>query len=216
MDEPIIVMMSGGLDSTVLFYQLLKTHTNITPVFINYGQHTAVKEYNTIKEILPEQYVSKVKYIDIKSVYSDSTSVLIKERNLWFDNVTEKDMYVPYRNLVIFSVTVAYAQTVNIMKVYSAFINTYYAKEIDASTKFLNAINRLMKDIGGISIILPFKKMSKLDVLELGIKLSVPVGKTFSCQINSMTPCGACPNCVERIQAFKQYEKRRKDNQVFK
>lgn len=216
MGDKIILLISGGLDSTVLFYKLFNEGKEIFPVFVNYGQHTAKKEYESILKILPLDFTNKVKVIDLKSVYSDSESVLIKEKNLWIDKISERDMYVPYRNLVIFSVSVAYAQSMNITKIYAAFINTYYAKEVDASIKFLNSVNSLMQDIGGVEIVLPFKDYSKFDVLSLGIELGAPVGKTYSCQINSNTPCGACPNCVERLGAFKLYDERIKSDKLHK
>lgn len=199
-----IVLMSGGMDSTVLFYKIYKEGKSIIPVFIDYGQHTAEKEFKTLKEILPKEYVRKIKKINLSGIYEESSSVLFKEHNLWVDKVTEEDMYIPYRNLVIFSVAVAYAQTIEVKEVYAAFINTYYAKEIDASINFLNKIENLMKNISNVKVKLPFKKMSKKDVLSLGLKLKAPVMHTYSCQINSVNPCGSCPNCVERLAAIEE------------
>lgn len=207
MKKKVVLLMSGGLDSTVLFYQLLEEEMDVQPVFINYGQHGAEKEYQTILKILPDKSSCKVKIIDLSSIYSNSLSILIKEANLWVDKVTDDSLYIPYRNLVMFSAALAYAQAINVTEVYAAFINTYFAREIDASVEFLNSVKRLAVDVNNVQIILPFEKMSKLEVLELGIKLGAPVTITYSCQVNSITPCGACPNCVERLKAFEDYDK---------
>jgi 7-cyano-7-deazaguanine synthase len=45
--------------------------------------------------------------------------------------------------------------------------------------------------------------MSKIDVAKIGLSLKVPIDETFSCQAASKVPCGACPNCVDRLNALK-------------
>ena len=45
---------------------------------------------------------------------------------------------------------------------------------------------------------------SKFEVAKLGIELGAPIGKTFSCQASPDVPCGACPNCVDRLGALKR------------
>ena len=34
------------------------------------------------------------------------------------------------------------------------------------------------------------------------LELNAPIEITYSCQVNSDMPCGACPNCVDRINAI--------------
>jgi 7-cyano-7-deazaguanine synthase len=53
---------------------------------------------------------------------------------------------------------------------------------------------------------MPFRNYSKYDVAKLGIDLNAPIGMTFSCQASSSIPCGACPNCVDRLDALKKIE----------
>jgi len=40
-----------------------------------------------------------------------------------------------------------------------------------------------------------------------GFTLDVPIGRTYSCQASSKFPCGACPNCVERLNALSEFIK---------
>ena len=79
MNKKIIILMSGGLDSTVLFFKLHNEKKDIKPVFVNYGQHNASKECATIYSVLPENYKKDLKIIDLKSVYEESDDVLFKE-----------------------------------------------------------------------------------------------------------------------------------------
>ena len=43
-----------------------------------------------------------------------------------------------------------------------------------------------------------------MKVAKLGIELKAPIGATFSCQASPDIPCGACPNCVDRLNALKE------------
>lgn len=197
-----VLLASGGMDSTVLAYKLEREQKNIIILFLDYGQHCVNKEYETLEEVTPERFKENIKIIKITDIYQESNSRMIKEADLWKDNVIAEDLYLPYRNLLFLSIASAYAQSKGIKNVYSAFINSNHAKEIDCSMEFFNKLDALLEDYGSVKINMPFREMTKTQVAKLGIDLHAPVAKTYSCQVNSKNPCGACPNCVDRIQAM--------------
>jgi 7-cyano-7-deazaguanine synthase len=129
---------------------------------------------------------------------------MIVEADLWTEAVVDDDLYIPYRTMLFFASAAARAQTVGILDVYSGFINSNHAKEIDCSTKFMNGLDELAAGVGAVRFHAPFGTCSKSDVVREAIKLGVPIGRTFSCQASSAFPCGACPNCVERLNALKE------------
>ena len=178
-----LLLASGGMDSTVLAYKLAKENKNVVILFIDYGQHCKDKEYQTLLQVLPEEYVDNVRVIKIGDVYKESNSRMIIEANLWEDNVVAEDMYLPYRNILFISLASAYAQSMGIKDVYTAFINSNH-------------------EYGSIRINMPFREMTKTEVAKLGLELNAPIEITYSCQVNSDMPCGACPNCVDRINAI--------------
>lgn len=198
-----LLLASGGLDSTVLAYKLLSEGKKVLPVFLKYGQHFADTEYNTLLDVLPPSLLPHVKVINIEDIYKHSHSRMIKEPNLWLDEVKADDLYLPYRNLLFLSIASSLAQTLGAKEVYSAFINSNHAKEIDCSKEFFDKLSEILTEYGSIDIKMPFRDLSKADVIELGISLDVPIVKTYSCQASSKTPCGVCPNCVDRIDGFK-------------
>ena len=192
-----LLLASGGMDSTVLAYKLAKENKNVVILFIDYGQHCRDKEYQTLLQVLPAEHINNVRVIKIGDVYKESHSRMIIEANLWEDNVVAEDMYLPYRNILFISLASAYAQSIGIKDVYTAFINSNHAKEIDCSMEFFTKLESLLYEYGSIRINMPFREMTKL-----GIELKVPIEKTYSCQVNANVPCGACPNCVDRIIAL--------------
>lgn len=199
-----VILMSGGLDSTTLAYLFLKKEVDFIPLIINYGQHCFDTELERLKEVIPEKYKSKIEIIDVSDIYKYSTSRFIKAPDLWEDDMSADDLYIPYRNVLLLTIAASFARTMNKSYVYSAFINSNHAKEIDCSSKFFDNLDALLQDYGSIKIVMPFRNMSKYEVAKLGIELDAPIGRTFSCQASPKIPCGACPNCVDRLDALNK------------
>lgn len=197
-----VLLASGGMDSTVLAYDLAHEGQNIILLFLDYGQHCAKTEYETLKKVIPPIFKDNIRVIKIGDIYRESKSRMIVEANLWVDNVVADDLYLPYRNLLFLSIASAYAQSIGTKKVYSAFINSNHAKEIDCSMEFFTQLESLLHAYGSVKIVMPYREMSKVDVARLGVTLGAPVAATYSCQANASTPCGACPNCVDKINAI--------------
>jgi 7-cyano-7-deazaguanine synthase len=197
-----VLLASGGMDSTTLAFWLMEKKIAFYPVFIN-GQHCMETELDTLKHVLPEEYSDKITILDISTVYNGSSSRLIAEANLWKDNVTHEDFYLPYRNLLFLTVGAAYAQSKECNTLYTAFINSNHAKEIDCSAEFFEKLAVILTQYGTVHINMPFRDLSKYEVAKIGISLHAPIGKTFSCQASSVIPCGACPNCVDRLTALQ-------------
>lgn len=198
----VVLLASGGLDSTTVAYWLREEGKMIVPVFFDYGQHCVEKEWDTLREVLPRDGVEPPTRVDISAIYAGSNSRLISEANPWVDDVAPDDLYIPYRTLLFFAAAASIAQTRQLTEVYAGFINSNHAKELDCSATFLNNIGALSERVGPVSFKLPFREMTKAEVASLAERLSVPIGSTFSCQVYSDTPCGACPNCVDRIDAI--------------
>lgn len=202
-----IILVSGGMDSTTLMYLFVHQKVEFIPLFIDYGQHCAKKEYATLLSVIPDPYRDKIEVINVSSIYKHSKSRFIIPANLWEDNIKAEDLYIPYRNVLLLTIAASYAQTIGESYVYSAFINSNHAKEIDCSSAFFDKLEGLLSEYGSVKIKMPFRDMSKYEVARLGIELQAPIGKTFSCQASPDIPCGACPNCVDRLNALKQIEK---------
>lgn len=201
-----VILVSGGLDSTTLMYLFVNQNVDFVPLFVNYGQHCANHELDTLKRVIPAQYADKIEIIDVSSIYKYSQSRFIKPANLWKEKITADDLYIPYRNVLLLTIAASFAQTLGIDKVYSAFINSNHAKEIDCSSEFFNKLEGLLSEYGSVKIEMPFRDMTKYEVAKLGIELKAPIGSTFSCQASPDVPCGACPNCVDRLDALKKIE----------
>lgn len=201
-----VLLASGGLDSTTMAYWLISNKIEFVPLFINYGQHCANTEYETLQNVLPDSYASNIEVIEITSVYKKSQSRFIRPANLWEEDIQADDLYIPYRNVLLLTLGASFAKTIGLTNVYSAFINSNHAKEIDCSNEFFGKMEDLLAGYGSVKINMPFRYYSKYEVAKIGINLGARIGDTFSCQASPRIPCGACPNCVDRLEALKQLE----------
>ncbi|HEY0375343.1 MAG TPA: 7-cyano-7-deazaguanine synthase [Pyrinomonadaceae bacterium] len=198
-----ILLASGGMDSTTLAYWLRDQKIKFLPVFINYGQHCADTELKTLLEVLPKRDAARTEVINVSDIYQGCKSRLIDEPNLWRDEITAEDLYLPYRNLLLLSIGAAYAQARDYSSLYAAFINSNHAKELDCSAEFFERLSGVLLEYGSVEIKMPFRELSKYEVAKIGIALKAPIAHTFSCQAASRVPCGACPNCDDRLEAFR-------------
>jgi 7-cyano-7-deazaguanine synthase len=199
-----LLLSSGGLDSTTVAYLLVEQGVPFQPLFFDYGQHCVEKEWDTLRTVLPESDLLLLPLrVNISDIYRHSTSRLIVEADPWAEEINPEELYIPYRTLLFFSVGACIAQTLGITLVYSGFINSNRAKELDCAAAFLNGLDSLTRNIGPVRFEMPFRDWSKADVVRAARRFGVSIGKTFSCQLFSDVPCGACPNCVERLNAIK-------------
>jgi 7-cyano-7-deazaguanine synthase len=198
-----LLLASGGLDSTTVGYQLAAKGVEVVPIFFDYGQHCMDVEWNRVNEVLPSQMMRPERF-NISDIFRGSQSRLIREADLWTEEVKDDDLYIPYRTLLFFAAAAARAQTIGILDVYTGFINSNHAKEIDCTSAFMNSLDGLISSIGPVRFHSPFRYSSKADVAKAAAELGVPIGRTYSCQASAQFPCGACPNCVERLNALKE------------
>lgn len=200
---PVLLLASGGLDSTTVAYRLHAAGVPVVPLFMDYGQHCVEMEWDRVNEVLP-QAMQRPERVNIADVFRGSSSRLIREADLWHDEVRDSDLYIPYRTLLFFSVAAARAQTIGVTEVYTGFINSNHAKEIDCASDFMNKLDALAEGVGPVRFVSPFRYASKAEVAGEAVQLGVPIGRTYSCQAASRFPCGACPNCVDRIKGLAE------------
>jgi 7-cyano-7-deazaguanine synthase len=114
--------------------------------------------------------------------------------------------YVPNRNMVLLSVAAAYAEAHEIS-------DTFYGAQAqdrygywDCTVDFIDGINDLLRLNRRAPVVIhaPFARMRKATILKVGQELGVDYTRTWSCYRGGAVPCGTCPTCVERTEAFRE------------
>lgn len=213
-----ILLLSGGLDSSVLLSQMVRDQHQIIALSIDYGQlHD--KELECAKWQV-ESYHGLVQWLyrDIKDVFKGIRSPLLGEGEIpeksYAEQLKEKpgtvSTYVPYRNGILLSIAAAIALD-------SGAANIFYAAHMDdaagsaypdCTPEFIKAQDTAIFEGTGHEVHLnaPFVtgRYNKGDIVRLGLRNGVDFDHTWSCYRGGDKPCGVCATCIDRANAFKQ------------
>jgi len=206
-----VVPISGGLDSSVILSIACQQHDEVYAISYDYGQ-----KHN--KELLYAGYqidnydnIEDHKFVDIKffkdiaptSSLTNNDIKVAHARDVLGDAQTVN--YVPFRNMMMLSIACSYAEAVDANTVYhgSALVDSQ-AGYWDGSIEFLENINNLtaLNRKNRIQIKAPLIKLSKQQIVKLGVDNKVNFEETWTCYEGKDLACGYCTACSSRIQGF--------------
>jgi len=200
-----IVLVSGGIDSTVALYWAVKKGWEIVPLTIDYHARPEA-EKNAVSAIL--------KTAGVRAPIKIPMDFLKEIEDLGEEGVLRQALagapaaYVPARNMIFYSIAAHYAEVLGAEVIVGGHNNGDPQEFPDSSPRFFEGIGRVMT-MGlwsgkntPLRIELPLKKKTKAQVIRLGIELGAPLQLTWSCHYDFEIPCGKCPSCLERAEAF--------------
>ena len=202
-----IVVHSGGMDSSVLLYQLVNAGVEVKTISIDYGQRHK-KEIQLAREMANslgiEHQVADLTSITHLLAGSALTSpeIEVPEGHYAEDNM--KATVVPNRNMILLAVATGWAVSQKFDQVAYAAHSGDHAIYPDCRTEFADVLGQAieMADWQKVSLFRPFVDITKADVVKIGHELGVPFEKTWSCYKGEDLHCGKCGTCVERREAF--------------
>lgn len=203
-----ILIYSGGLDSTVLLYDLVKTASEVKAISFDYGQrHKKELEYAALNA---KRLEIEHRVVDLSSLIplfggSSLTDSSIEVPDGHYTEETMKSTVVPNRNLILISIAAAWAMSQQFDSVsYGAHAgdHTIYP---DCREEFALAVGQVLALADWHPILLhrPYVKKTKADICLRGSKLGVDFSATWSCYKGGVYHCGSCGTCVERKEAFQ-------------
>ena len=208
-----IVLLSGGMDSATALSIAKRKRLSCYALTINYGQKHST-EIEKAKLIANHFQVIEHKIIEIDltafggSALTDK-SIDIPEKESQGIPVT----YVPARNTIFFSLSLAWAEVIGANSIYSGVNAIDYSGYPDCRPEYIEAMQGLVNlatkaTIEGDSIAIeaPLLNMNKIDIIKKGIENDVDFSKTVSCyQLTKQSKsCGVCDSCRIRLKAFEE------------
>jgi 7-cyano-7-deazaguanine synthase len=214
-----IVVLSGGLDSTVALAEALELNLwnsdLVGAVTFQYGQKHD-KEIEAARVIAEYYHLKYHHVVDLPLIFSGSGSVLIKSNEMEMPRVSYKDIdesygvsptYVPFRNANFLSMATSLALVNDADEVWAGM----HAEDAhnwaypDCTPEFIGAMAGAIY-VGSyhkVRLVTPHEWRSKAEVVQRGVELDVPFDLTWSCYDGGEYHCGTCPTCVGRIGAFR-------------
>lgn len=218
--KKILVLFSGGIDSTVALALAIKKYKkkNVETIGFYYGQKNE-RELLNAKKII-EYYGVPYKQIDISNIFQFSDSSMLKNSNKEIPHISYEEQIktlkcnenvstnIPYRNGVMLSIATAYAISKNIDEIYygihqeEGIARSLYP---DCDEDFNMAMNLAIYVGSGkkVKINAPLSGMLKKEIIKLGVDLKVPYELTWTCYEDGEIACGKCTACKDRIKGFK-------------
>jgi 7-cyano-7-deazaguanine synthase len=200
----VIAICSGGLDSTVLYYYLLSKGHEVFPLNFSYGSKHNQKEIEAARKLFNNLIEID---IDLSFLHSSLLNKNLKIPKGHYESKTMKSTVVPFRNAIMLSYAIAYAESKKYDAVAIGNHGGDHAIYPDCRIDFIQAMNSASQagTYKNIQILSPFVYMTKAEIVKTGKKLGIEkeMGLTWSCYKGKEKHCGACGTCVERKEAFE-------------
>ena len=205
----VVVLLSSGIDSTVCA-SVASQKYRLAFLHFQYGQKAQKKElecfYKLVEFFKPEKFhivsLSFLKTFGGSSLTSDELE--IPEQPV--EGIPST--YVPFRNGIFLSIAAAWAEVIGAKKIFIGVNEIDFSGYPDCKEEFIKVLNQAInigtKPETQIKIETPVIKLSKKEIVELGIKLRTPFHLTWSCYKGNEKACGKCESCKLRLKAFKE------------
>ncbi|MCB0359279.1 MAG: 7-cyano-7-deazaguanine synthase QueC [Bdellovibrionales bacterium] len=212
MNEPtpdVVILLSGGLDSSTLLYHLRQEGWRPAGLAIDYGQRHR-RELAAARAIAGEAGIH-LRVADISPLQplllgSALTDPTIDVPSGHYTDESMKATVVPNRNMLFLAVAASWAIAQGASAVAYAAHAGDHAIYPDCRPEFVRAMSAALglADWRQLELATPFLDWDKGQIVRRGAELGVPFEKTWSCYRGGTAHCGTCGTCVERREAFSQ------------
>ena len=201
-----LILLSGGIDSTVALYWAKNEGYNLIALSFNYKN----RPENEIKATKKLSELINIRLIEVNLPFLEEAIDLKFDGYPIPSALNAPEGYIPSRNIIFYSIAAFFADAYDIRTIIGGHINSDAELFPDASSTFfkklehLISIGRHTKDNRKMEILLPLKNKTKIEVLDLAKTLNVPLEFTWSCYSDGKKPCGKCLSCIKREKAFME------------
>jgi 7-cyano-7-deazaguanine synthase len=217
-----LVLLSGGMDSTVCAAIARSEGFDLAALHLNYGQRTQARELQAFSDVadfygIAQKHrlavdVSHFSAIGGSSLTDKTMSVAAATDALTSAASTEPapipTSYVPFRNANILAIAVSWAEVLGASALFIGAVEEDSSGYPDCRKEFYDAfqtvINTGTKPDTHITIHTPVITFSKEQIVKTGTALGAPLHLSWSCYQNETEACGVCDSCALRLRGFQR------------
>jgi 7-cyano-7-deazaguanine synthase len=223
----VVVILSGGLDSTTALAEARNEHgpTDVKAITFDYGQRHRIEIDSAMA--IADYYAVEHKIVHMNPYLFEGGSLTSDEpvKDMRYDDLPSGTMsptYVPFRNANLISGAVSYADSLlrrddawndSGPKWENALVYAGMHAEdaagfayADCTPEFLGAMASAVYvgTYGCVRLNALYQHSTKAEIIKRGIALHAPYGMTYSCYRGELPSCGKCSTCHARIDAFEE------------
>lgn len=212
-----VVLLSGGLDSTVNLYEAVLVTDVVMVLTIDYGQRAAAREINAAAKlsaklglqhkVLPLPFITEFGGSSLTSKTLDiPQGEDVNIHSLKQSQSTAKSVWVPNRNGIFLNIAAGFAESLGADLVIPGF-NAEEAKTFpDNSEDFVHSMTRSLffSTANRVMIQCYTIKMEKPEIVRRGQKLGVDFAMLWPCYLEGDRWCGECESCLRAARAFRE------------
>ena len=211
-----MVLLSGGLDSSVTLAMAQEAGWAVHALTVDYGQRHH-RELEAARAVAHHYGVEhRVVRVDLSAIggsaLTDASSPLPPTRApeaIGTGGIPST--YVPARNTVLLSLAIAWAEAIGAPAVFLGANCVDYSGYPDCRPEYVEAMREVARlgtrrGVEGepIDIVAPILRMGKGDIVRRGAELGVPFHLTWSCYRGTPKACGRCDSCQLRLRGFAE------------
>ncbi len=211
-----VVLLSGGLDSTVTAALARSEGYAIHALTLSYGQRHE-RELRAAAQVAEALEASSHTVLEVDLGAWGGSALTDEGLEVPTDRAPDEMSdgipitYVPARNLVFLSIATSLAEARNAEAIYMGANAIDYSGYPDCRPAFLEAFQNAA-ELGtkrgvegeGVTIEAPLLRLTKREIVELGVKLEAPLELTWSCYQGGEAACGRCDACQLRLKGFEE------------
>lgn len=203
-----IVLLSGGLDSTVILAQAIEAEDSCLALCFDYGQNHR-DEIDAARDVA-NFYGVPFEVITIDSSFLAGAPLIsgdLPKNRLDADRDGEllSPAYVPGRNTLFLSYALSLAESRNCRRIYFGGNAADHAFP-DCSSAYIAAMQQLYAAAlphHPLELVAPLALLNKNEIVREARRLNVPIDLTLSCyDPKDGKPCGECDACAIRADAL--------------
>jgi len=211
-----VILLSGGLDSATTLAVARRDGFDTYALSVDYGQRHRIE---LEKAKLVARSLGAVEHrtvaLDLRAIGGSALTADVavpKDRTADEMDRGIPVTYVPARNTILLGLALGYAETVGAFDLFIGANVLDYSGYPDCRPAFLEAFEALanhatkagVEGTGRFRVHAPLIRLTKAEIIRLGISLGVEYSQTLSCYDPSPAgiPCGRCDSCLLRAKGF--------------
>lgn len=213
-----VVLLSGGLDSTTALAVAIREGFAAHALSVDYGQrHRGELDRAAIVAKRLGAVDHRVVRLDLRAIGGSAlTADLAVPKDRTDDAIAHgvPVTYVPARNTILLGLALGYAETIGAFDLFIGANVLDYSGYPDCRPEFLSAFESLAnlatkagtEGTGRFRVHSPLLKLTKAEIIRLGVSLGVDYATTLSCYDPDAAgrPCGRCDSCQLRKKGFAE------------